>query len=373
MDRGADLAVGLPGARRDRPARARLRRHRARGAAAGQRRGAARPTRPPGRRVAGQPGTNRADVASTTMELTSPDAVAAALGSTGYLADDDLATVVFLSASMQRPLLLEGEPGTGKTALAEALAELTGTPADPAPVLRGDRRLAGALRLGTSRARSCTCAPWRPPPRRGAPGEGAFDAGEAEKSLFDGALPVGPAGAPRRCARPRPCCWSTRSTGPTTSSRRSCWRCCRPGQVTIPELGTVAAAHAAVRRTHVQPDARAARRAQAALPLSLDRPPGPRAREVAIVRRPGCPEVSRRRWPRQVVNRRPAGCGRASDLLKPPGVAETLDWVRALQRLGVDRARPGDGRLAHPGRHREVSRGHRPGEARPSTAMLSGI
>ena len=40
------------------------------------------------------------------MELTSPDAVTAALGSTGYLADDDLATVVFLSASMQRPLLL---------------------------------------------------------------------------------------------------------------------------------------------------------------------------------------------------------------------------------------------------------------------------
>src|SRR5262245_63325402 len=45
---------------------------------------------------------------------------------TGYLADDGLATVGFLALRMGRPLLLEGEPGTGKTALAEALAEALG-------------------------------------------------------------------------------------------------------------------------------------------------------------------------------------------------------------------------------------------------------
>jgi len=52
----------------------------------------------------------------------SPTALVAALASTGYLADDDVATAAFLALKMHRPLFCEGEPGTGKTALAQALA-----------------------------------------------------------------------------------------------------------------------------------------------------------------------------------------------------------------------------------------------------------
>ena len=57
------------------------------------------------------------------MDTGSAAEIAEALRGTGYLADDALATVTFLALRMQRPLLVEGEPGTGKTALAEAIAE----------------------------------------------------------------------------------------------------------------------------------------------------------------------------------------------------------------------------------------------------------
>lgn len=49
-------------------------------------------------------------------------ATAALLASQGYVADLELATTVHLALTMERPLLLEGEPGTGKTEIAKVLA-----------------------------------------------------------------------------------------------------------------------------------------------------------------------------------------------------------------------------------------------------------
>jgi MoxR-like ATPase len=62
----------------------------------------------------------------TFAGLSSVSEVRNALGAQSYLADEGLATAVFLALSLQRPLLLEGEAGVGKTELAKVIATMTG-------------------------------------------------------------------------------------------------------------------------------------------------------------------------------------------------------------------------------------------------------
>lgn len=59
-------------------------------------------------------------------DLSSVDDVAAGLTDNGYLASPGLATAIFLSLTMGRPLFLEGEPGVGKTEVAKTLSKWTG-------------------------------------------------------------------------------------------------------------------------------------------------------------------------------------------------------------------------------------------------------
>jgi MoxR-like ATPase len=65
---------------------------------------------------------------STTALPTSIDDTAARLLALDYVPERALATTVFLALKLQRPLFLEGEPGTGKTEIAKTLAAMLGRP-----------------------------------------------------------------------------------------------------------------------------------------------------------------------------------------------------------------------------------------------------
>ena len=259
--------------------------------------------------------------------MDSPKALAAALGEAGYLASDDLATVAHLARAMERPLLLEGEPGTGKTALAEALAQVTGAQLIRLQCYEGidatqalydwdfGRQILHLRTLEAAAASSDT---------------NALEVENVERSLFD-----------ERFLLARPVLQALRTTPSVLLVDEidraddefeafllevlSGWT------VTIPELGTIRAATPPTvvltsNRTRELHDALKRR----CLYHWIDHPG--LEREVAIVRA-RLPEVA------ETLARQVAGCVqrlRAEPLLKPPGVAETLDWARALERLGAE-------------------------------------
>jgi MoxR-like ATPase len=249
--------------------------------------------------------------------------LAGALAATGYLADDALATVAWLALRLGRPLLMEGEPGTGKTSLGEALAEAMDVP---------------LIRLQCYEGIDATQAlyDWDFPRqilhvRAMEAVEGAArDVQEVEESLFDErfllARPV------LRALRDAPAVLLVDEVVRADDEFEafllevlSTW------QVTIPELGTVSAAvpPAVVltsNRTRELHDALKRR----CLYHWLEHPG--LERELAILRR-RAPQVPAA-LAEQVV-RIVHGIRADRELLKPPGVAETLDWASALAELGT--------------------------------------
>ncbi len=257
----------------------------------------------------------------------SPAELAKRLGDTGYLCDESLATIGYLALAMHRPLLLEGEPGTGKTALAEAYAESLGVPLIRLQCYEGID--AGQALYDWDFPRQILHL--RALEAAGALGGGAVtDAEAAEQSLFDErfllARPV------LRALRESPAVLLVDEIDRADDEFEAfLLEVLSTYQVTIPELGTITAPTPPVvvltsNRTRELHDALKRR----CLYHWVEHPGLDREIEIVRTRAPEVSETLARQVATMVQRLRTA-----EGLLKPPGVAETLDWARALEALGA--------------------------------------
>jgi len=256
---------------------------------------------------------------------TSPAELSDALSATGYLADQGLATAAFLALRMNRPLFCEGEPGTGKTALAQAMAEVLG-----AELIR--------LQCHEGIDASQALYDWDFPRQllhlralEAAAGaaEERLDAEAVEASLYDPRFLI--ARPVLRALQTTPSVLLIDEVDRADDEFEAfLLEVLTEHAVTIPEIGEVRAKQPPLvvltsNRTREVHDALKRR----CLYLWLDHPD--LTREIAILRSrlPGLPE----RLAAQVAAA--VRKMRQLELLKPPGVAESLDWAQALQLLGA--------------------------------------
>jgi len=254
-----------------------------------------------------------------TTWFDSPESVSAALAGVGYLADPATATTVFLATTLERPVLVEGPAGVGKTELAKSVAASTN---------------AGLVRLqcyeGLDEARALYEWNYKKQLLRiqAAPAEQAWE--QTHDDIFT-----------EEFLLTRPLLTAIRRDEPTVllideadktdvEVEALLLEVLSEFQVTVPELGTITA----TRRPFVVVTSNATRELSEALKrrclyLYLDYPTPERERYIVLSRVPGIDAD----LAEQVV--RTAATLRTLELKKSPSVAETIDWARTLVALGA--------------------------------------
>ncbi|MGW5263066.1 AAA family ATPase [Microbispora sp. NPDC004025] len=246
------------------------------------------------------------------MWFASPDEVRGRLTAVDYLADDGIATSVFLAGALGKPLLAEGPAGVGKTQLAKAVAAATG---------------ARLIRLqcyeGLDEARALYEWNYKKQLLRIQADDGAWDDIFSEEFLLE-----------------RPLLKAIRSEEPTVllidetdkadvEVEGLLLEILSDYQITIPELGTITAA----RRPYVVLTSNATRELSEALKrrclyLHLGYPTPERERDILLAQVPGLPAGIAEQLARTVATLR------GLELKKSPSIAETVDWAHTLLALG---------------------------------------
>ncbi|MFM8998696.1 MAG: AAA family ATPase [Actinomycetota bacterium] len=253
-----------------------------------------------------------------TLPFTSVGELEEALRRERYLSDRGLATAIFLALSLDRPLLLEGEAGVGKTEVAKVLSALLGRRLIRLQCYEGIDASQALYEWNYSRQLIAVRA--------------AGDAATQVEDLF------GP-----EFLLERPLLDAIRGGSRTVLLVDELDRADDEFEaflleilsefaVTVPEIGRIAAEEPPAvivtsNRTRELHDALKRR----CLYHWIDHPPLDREVEIVVARAPGVGEVLARDVAGAVARLREL------DLAKRPGVAETIDWARSVAFLGRDR------------------------------------
>lgn len=260
------------------------------------------------------------------IEPTSAHDVAAALAAHGYLADEGLATAVFLALSLGRPLFLEGEAGVGKTELAKTIARWQNAELIRLQCYEGIDASQAVYDWDYSRQLLHLRA-------AEASGEArSTDTDQLEGQLYDERFLLKRAilRAIDQPAGVRPVLLIDEIDRADDEFEAYLLEVLSDFQVTVPEIGTFTASTPPIviltsNRTRDVHDALKRR----CLYHWVEHPSFEREVEIVRLRVPSASET----LAKQVAGA--VHALRGINLYKPPGVAETIDWATALGRLGV--------------------------------------